>query len=435
MKISFCFAWVFVSFACSSLVISDVLYVRADAVNDPNQDGTFNFPFGTIQAAVDQAGDDTIIILPGTYLGSVVVTPNGRQSIRLMSEDPDDWAVIDNTKIESNQGTPIFSITCDPNLGVQNFTCEIRGFTLSGGVAEKGAAIYSRNVIFHLAQSRLVSNRALSEGGGIYIKDGGGTIKNCILSGNRAENGSAVYGENSFLKMHNCTLTGNCSFSADGAAIYFADCDSVDSVSLQNNILWRNKKKDIGSRNSIVDLQYNNIEGGYKGLGNISKDPRFVSEGFWSGDPNTPEDPNNVWQDGDYHLLSRGWRFDPRSGQWTWDSETSPCLDSGNPGTLLGDEPMNLAVDPQNKWGCNKRINMGVYGGACQASIPPHNWALLSDLTNDGTVDIEDLSEFVLIWRSVGKELYSDFNRDDNVDLVDFALMNQDWNDKTSWRD
>ena len=68
-------------------------------------------------------------------------------------------------------------------------------------------------------------------------------------------------------------------------------------------------------------------------------------------------------------------------------------LGAGNPGTPLGEEPMTVPRDPDNEYAVNVRIDMGAYGGTVQASMPPHGWAPLSDLDNDGTVDSLDLSE------------------------------------------
>jgi hypothetical protein len=34
---------------------------------------------------------------------------------------------------------------------------------------------------------------------------------------------------------------------------------------------------------------------------------------------------------GDYHLKSQAGRWDPNSGSWVKDANTSPCIDAGNP--------------------------------------------------------------------------------------------------------
>ena len=37
---------------------------------------------------------------------------------------------------------------------------------------------------------------------------------------------------------------------------------------------------------------------------------------------------------------------------------------------------MSIPRDPNNEYGINRRINMGAYGGTCQASMPPLGWSL-----------------------------------------------------------
>ena len=106
------------------------------------------------------------------------------------------------------------------------------------------------------------------------------------------------------------------------------------------------------------------------------------------------------------------------------DSVTSRCIDAGNPGSPLADEQENIN---------NVRINMGAYGGTAEASIPPQDWALLGDLTNNGTVDFEDLAGQVKDWQSNSNEQPGDLNRDGIVDMADFALFGLDWLKQTTW--
>ncbi|MBN1806124.1 MAG: hypothetical protein JW837_12820 [Sedimentisphaerales bacterium] len=65
-----------------------------------------------------------------------------------------------------------------------------------------------------------------------------------------------------------------------------------------------------------------------------------------------------LWVDGDYHLKSVYGRWDPNSESWVMDEVTSPCIDAGDPNSVVVDEP-----EPNGG-----RINMGVYGGTKEAS-------------------------------------------------------------------
>ena len=68
-------------------------------------------------------------------------------------------------------------------------------------------------------------------------------------------------------------------------------------------------------------------------------------------------DPDN----GDFHLKSQDGRYDPATQTWILDEVTSLCIDAGDPNSPLGDEP-----EPNGG-----RINMGAYGGTCDASKSP----------------------------------------------------------------
>jgi len=78
---------------------------------------------------------------------------------------------------------------------------------------------------------------------------------------------------------------------------------------------------------------------------------------------------------------------------------------------------------------------MGAFGGTAEASIPPYGWAVLGDLTNDGTVDLADLAQWAEEWLKTGEDQSADLSRDRTVDLIDFAQLAEDWGTETSWHD
>ena len=172
--------------------------------------------------------------------------------------------------------------------------------------------------------------------------------------------------------------------------------------------------------NPHLTVSYSDVQGGQTqahvdpgcvlawGPGNIETDPCFVEPGEWTDPYNTPADANDdVWIDGNYHLQSEAGRWDPNTSSWVADAHTSYCIDAGNPGCVLGNEP-----DEPN----NIRVNMGVYGGTAEASMPPYGWTLLSDITNDGTVDFVDFAHLADMFTDQGVELPGDFDRDGDVD-------------------
>jgi parallel beta-helix repeat protein len=228
------------------------------------------------------------------------------------------------------------------------------------------------------------------------------TIANCTFSGNTAsENGGGIYNVMSDSTIYNSILHGN--EAPNGPEIYL--------ISTSN--LW---------------LDYSDVHGGQAaayvapgctlnwGLGNINTDPCFV-------------DPAN----GDYHLKSEGWRWDSKRSRWTYDNVTSRCIDAGNPGSSLRDELLSVPDDPDNVWGQNLRIDMGAFGGTAEASIPPYDWAILGDLTNDGLIDLTDFAFQALNWLNSADQQPGDLNRDGIVDTADLALLVEDWLEQTSW--
>jgi len=78
---------------------------------------------------------------------------------------------------------------------------------------------------------------------------------------------------------------------------------------------------------------------------------------------------------------------------------------------------------------------MGAYGGTEQASMPPYNWALLADLTNDGTVDWHDFTHAASEWLTTANEQPGDLNRDGVLDFTDLALLAEDWLRRTTWHE
>ena len=118
-------------------------------------------------------------------------------------------------------------------------------------------------------------------------------INNCVISGNTAYYCGGAIGCVMYCTpiIKNCTITGNKS-DPYVRGIYCA----YSNPTITNCILWENSVPDgneIYSYNSLVNITYSDIQGGWAGLGNINLDPCFIEPGYWDGD---------IWVDGDYHL-------------------------------------------------------------------------------------------------------------------------------------
>jgi hypothetical protein len=323
--------------------------------------------------------------------------------------------------------------------GNTDLAAVLDGFTVTGGNGVSGAGLYNLHQS-NLTLSNCVFARNLAwYGAGICIQGGDNiVIRNCIISGNSAKRynnngrGGGICCLNAVtVIITNSTINSNSAEQGEygngrggGGLCAWGGAN----IELTNSILWDNS--DFGGTDesaqiylfygegtspAIATINYSCIQdwtGALGGTGNIGQDPLFA-------------DPNN----GDYHLKSEGWRWDAQRKVWTWDEVTSRCIDAGNPGSPLADEPLTLDVDPLNRWGENIRINMGAYGGTAEASMPPYDWALLSDMTNDGTVNSSDLGVFVSYWLDSGECIPSDLNRNQFVNFLDYAVFAQQWSD------
>jgi hypothetical protein len=322
---------------------------------------------------------------------------------------------------------------------------ETMGFLCNGG----GVCECSGPII----NCRISGNSATGNGGGVSECSGG--VFNCIITGNFAGWAGGGIG-NAYVNSSNvisCVICYNLAHSFGGGGVA-AGLEA--NFVIINSIVWGNEAASgtgpqIGfDWDSAVWVDYSDVQGGesdvyaepgstlHWGYGNIDADPCFLEPGYRvdANDPNVlvePNDPNAVWVDGDYHLRSEGWYWNTDANQWDWDELTSRCIDAGNPGSPLGDEALTLDVDPLNRFGQNLRINMGAYGGTAEASMPPHHWALLADLNNDGTVNLVDVGHYVQYWLDAGSELPADLDRNGIVDLTDYALLGQDCFLQTSW--
>jgi hypothetical protein len=320
-------------------------------ISDPNEDGTQEHPFDMIQEAIDAAEDGgVVVVLEGLYLETINF--NGK-SITVTSFDPNakseellPWPIIDG----NDQGPVVtFNQGEDPNT-------VLSGLEIRGGLAHIGSAIQCQN--------------------------SSPTISNCSIIGNRTTDldfGAIVFCMNSNSVFENCTIADNYA-GEKGSCFYIVH----SNVTISNSIIWGNTPQQIvvASGNDPI-VVYCDVQGKWPGEGNIDSDPLFAYMGYWadSNDPNLmptePNDPNAVWIEGDYHLMSMKGRWDPVFMSWIKDKSMSPCVDAGDPASPYANEP-----EPNGE-----RINMGAYGGTTQASLTRVLYTLTLTSSNGGSVN------------------------------------------------
>lgn len=337
--------------------------------SDPNEDGSFEHPYDSIQEAVDSANnDDIIIVLDGTYtgVGNYNIDTNGL-AITIKSQSVPKKCIID---CQSNGRAFIFQKGEDANTVLD-------GFTITGGSSsENGGAIYcfqsspvitdciitgnyatwSGGAIFLednanalINQCTIITNNSGSAGGGIESYASNPTIKNCIITGNSGKySGAITSSSGSNTAIINCTIANNSATNGPGGL----ECYNGGDVTVVNSTLWNNTGEQIDDGDGTASVTFSDVEmtdSNWPGNGNINDEPLFA-------------DANNE----DYHLKSTG-------GRW------SPIFDTNG------------------------------------------------DFNNDGIIDWCDLAVFVESWLDTGPSMPTDLYDSESVDFVDFAIFASCW--------
>ncbi|MGB2806118.1 MAG: right-handed parallel beta-helix repeat-containing protein [Sedimentisphaerales bacterium] len=298
-----------------------------------------------------------------------------------------------------------------------------------------GGAIYNFGDCSPTITKCTFSNNSAGENGGGIANCFGNSpkLKNCLFTGNWAgQDGGGIYNygydTSEVTTVTNSTFIGN--FALNGNALacdsYYQDYPSNHEIS---NCIFNDGDEIWNNDGSTINISYTNLWGGQAacydpcgaivwGLGNIDADPCFALPGYW-GDSNDlniivePNDPNAIWVDGDYHLKSRAGRWDANSETWVYDTNTSPCIDAGDPNSDCTGE----------FWPHGERINMGAYGGTPEASMSLSNAGSAADLNLDGCSDYRDTKLFIEKWLYEALLLPEDLSRDGIVDFTDFAIF------------
>jgi len=148
-----------------------------------------------------------------------------------------------------------------------------------------------------------------------------------VFTGNTADNGGAIYNDDSDPILINCTFSGN-SADSDGDSMYNEDSDPK----LTNCILWDNSPVyNDGSSSPIYN--YCDVKGGV-----MNSNPKFVKD----GDPGTDEDG----ADNKFMTSDDGLRLD----------YDSPCINVGDNDGI--DEPKDVKRDARI---FNSTVDMGAY--------------------------------------------------------------------------
>ncbi len=160
--------------------------------------------YPSIQAAIDASSNgDTVVVAPGTYYENINF--NGK-NITLSSSDPNDPNIGATTIIDVNDINSV--------IRVMNVSAAINGFTITNGLAENGGAIFIQDSNLNVSNCILTNNKTLD-----------GQDVNTGIAGDAPGHGGAIYCIGSSLVLTDCNISDN----AAGAG---GDCLGGDYTSM-----------------------------------------------------------------------------------------------------------------------------------------------------------------------------------------------------------
>ncbi len=278
-------------------------------------------------------------------------------------------------RIDDNSAPNIFNCTISYNYGdgiicTSNLTSHIENVIISNNQWGSGlTCIWSNPVI---ENSTIKDNYTFNCGAGIFLEQSSPTLTNMIISNNTAEPehpdasswGAGICMQSNCNPIITNTLISNNHCWGPGAAIsaiiesnvtlinstITSNLAQTASISIGSNsilniinsILWGNTPYELNTNNSILNIEYSNIEGGESQIisnnsiinwleGNINVSPNFMESG---------EHP--------FSLI-----------------ETSPCIDTGIPDTTGLNLPLYDLIINQRIWdgdyNGSEIIDMGAY--------------------------------------------------------------------------
>jgi hypothetical protein len=197
-----------------------------------------------------------------------------------------------------------------------------------------GGGIYSAGTLTVLG-TLVLQNEVTGgahRGGGICINGGRLDAKNVLIDRNKALTGDGLQVDAGAVSLTNVTVAGNLGEGVRRAG---------GTVSVKDSILWGNGVDSTGGV-TLAWSCYSNSTDHVNGGNNTNANPLFVDTTY-------------------YHLKSRGGNYVGgyfSGGTWANASESSPCIDAGDPTSDYSREPSPNGT----------RVNLGCYGNTPVAS-------------------------------------------------------------------
>jgi predicted outer membrane repeat protein len=191
---------------------------------------------------------------------------NDASSPRLVGVEFIDNRAIDSGGMDNfqNSNPTVEDVTFSGNVATQN----------SGGMGNSNSSPTLSGVTF-------ANNSAAKNGGGMLNSESSPTMTNITFSGNSAgEFGGGIC--NTFSSrptLTTVTIIGN--RAPHGSGI----CNVGGSFTLVNGIVWGNRpaQEQVYNDHVVPSISYSDVEGGFRGTGNLDVDPRLDAFGDYGG--------------------------------------------------------------------------------------------------------------------------------------------------------
>lgn len=348
----------------------------------------------TIQEGINMSENgDTVLVAPGTYVENINFKG---KNIHVASHFilARDRTKIEETIIDGGNPSDSDTASCVLIISGEDRNAILEGFTLTKGKGtlwedEHGAGLYyegggvlialsspivRNNIITGNNVARVSRDAVSAGGGGIRLGDGSPLIEHNIVTNNRGMYGGGIVSNYATPVIRNNIVTGNKSVEVNfqtptfgGGGIWINGSGNAEVYNnivinntandgsstpysgngggilaagkcvIKNNIIWGNNQSNGNQFDTFggTEFQFNCVEGGYTGPGNIDTDPKFVDESYQLADD-------------------------------------SPCIDAG-----AEDEIFNDIADPANSSNAlfpalgTIRNDLGIYGGPNPMDLLP----------------------------------------------------------------
>ncbi len=252
------------------------IYVATNG-SDESGDGSYEYPYRTIQFAVDLTNhNDTVIVDNGTYYENIGIVGKN--------------AVIASNHIDSGNQIDIFTTIINsavPGRCISMVYCwgdmTVTGLSIRNGDRGPGGGMRIWDSSLNVTNNRFYDNYLYGHGGGFESRFCDLLVEGHLFYDNHIEAfgaAMAIFYGTALVK--NNTIVGNTSGTRGGGIfnwVYYGDHDYI------NNILWDNYAPEdpqiynygYGNDPSIT---YCDIQGGWEGEGNINCNPDFCSMEF-----------------------------------------------------------------------------------------------------------------------------------------------------------